>query len=179
MQNLVHSVAQTLSGQSVIAYDDSLSVLDNRTGQTYTIPIERNAIKATDFRKIKGDSFGADTVDQVDRGLRVFDPGYLNTAVVESSITFIDGAKGTIHFREHSLDTLVQNNDWEEVVYLINWGYLPTWTEKMQFRKALAGAMQPPKAVVDVIKALPSVLRYMLADTNTDKTIVEMHLYAR
>ena len=89
MQNLVHSVAQTFGGQSVVTYDDSLSVLDNRTGRTYTIPIERNAIKATDFRKIKGDSFEADPVDQVDRGLRVFDPGYLNTAVVESSITFM------------------------------------------------------------------------------------------
>jgi citrate synthase len=66
-----------------------------------------------------------------------------------------DGRRGTIHFREHNLDKLVRNNDWEEVVFMINWGYLPTSDEKMQFRRSLAEAMMAPQAVVDVIRAFP------------------------
>lgn len=66
-----------------------------------------------------------------------------------------DGRRGTIHFREHNLDKLVRNNDWEEVVFMINWGWLPTAEEKIKFRKSLAEAMKPPKVVVDVIRTFP------------------------
>jgi citrate synthase len=89
MQNIVSSVSQALGGQPILSYDGSLSVLDNRTGKVYSIPIERNAIKATDLKQIKADSVGADIVDQVEGGLRVLDPGFYNTAVVESAITFM------------------------------------------------------------------------------------------
>ncbi|KAF2021111.1 citrate synthase [Aaosphaeria arxii CBS 175.79] len=155
MQSIVESVSDAFSGQSAIAYDSSLSVLDNRTGKTYSIPIARNAVRATDFKQIKGDGSRADVVEQMEAGLRILDPGYMNTAVVESSVTFIDGIRGTIHYREHSLDKVVRDNDWEEVVYLINWGHLPTLTEKVRFRKDLAANMVPPQPVVDVIRALP------------------------
>ncbi|KAF2113638.1 citrate synthase [Lophiotrema nucula] len=150
-----YNVESLSSAVSSIPSEDSLSVLDNRTGRMYTIPVERNAVSAIDFAQIKGSTFGADPVDRVDAGLRVFDPGFLNTAVVESSMTFVDGKQGTIHYREHSLDNLVRDNDWEDVVYMLNWGSLPTSDEKKQFRRALADAMPPPQAVVNVITAFP------------------------
>ena len=34
--------------------NDTLTITDNRTGQTYTLPISGNAITATDLCRIKG-----------------------------------------------------------------------------------------------------------------------------
>jgi citrate synthase len=69
---------------------NTLSVTDNRTGGSYTIPITRNAIDASEFRQIKTPYGGPDTeADQPEHGLRVFDPGFGNTCVSESRITFV------------------------------------------------------------------------------------------
>ncbi|KAF2191888.1 citrate synthase [Zopfia rhizophila CBS 207.26] len=137
-------------------YDDSLSIFDNRTGRAYSIPIERNAIKATNLKQITADGSSLDPKGLPDTsGLKVVDRGFLNTACAESSITYIDGKRGTIHYHEHSLENIMRNNDYEEVIHLLNWGYLPTSEEKTQFRRALAANMKPPKVVADVIQAFP------------------------
>jgi citrate synthase len=63
-------------------------VIDERTGQYYQIPINHNAISANEFKKIKA----PDTeyyADQNENGIRVFDPGFTNTAVVESKVTYV------------------------------------------------------------------------------------------
>lgn len=64
---------------------------------------------------------------------------------------------GTIHYRQHSIDDLFRENDFEEVAYLLIWGSLPSNAEKMSFRKALAEAMSPPSCVLDVINSFPCV----------------------
>lgn len=69
----------------------SLTVVDNRTGQTYEIPIKNNSIPATDFKKIKAQPNGDRSEDETEQGLRVYDPAYMNTAVVQSKITYING----------------------------------------------------------------------------------------
>lgn len=56
--------------------------LDNRTGKTYTIPIEHNSIPATAFKQLKmasndGAAKGNREEDEVEGGLRVYDPGQL------------------------------------------------------------------------------------------------------
>lgn len=154
IQDIVESITDIFSGRPTQTHDAWLSVTDSRTGKSYNIPIEHNAVRANDFRQIQGNKVG-NRADYMDGGLKVLDPGYQNTAVVESAITLIDGKRGSIHFRGYSLDELVEKNDWEEVVYLINWGYLPTLQEKLEFRRALAAHMEAPQAVVDVIRALP------------------------
>lgn len=65
-----------------------LHVIDERTGQYYQIPICHNAISASEFKKIKA----PDTeyyADQNESGIRVLDPGFTNTAVVESKVTYV------------------------------------------------------------------------------------------
>lgn len=65
-----------------------LHVIDERTGQYYQIPIQHNAISANEFKKIKA----PDTeyyADQNENGIRVFDPGFTNTAVVDSKVTYV------------------------------------------------------------------------------------------
>lgn len=66
----------------------TLFVQDSRTGVKYEIPIRRNAIQAIDLRHIRAPATEADRADQVSRGLRIYDPGLQNTAVVESAISF-------------------------------------------------------------------------------------------
>ena len=65
----------------------SLTVRDNRTGVEYDVPILDGTIKAADLGKIR--------TDDETPGLAVYDPGFVNTASCRSSVTFIDGDKGT------------------------------------------------------------------------------------
>ena len=68
---------------------DALTVTDNRSGRSYHIPIRHNAIHALALRAITIPETGSNPVDQVGNGLRVLDPGYRNTAVKESRITYM------------------------------------------------------------------------------------------
>ncbi|MFQ5473808.1 MAG: citrate (Si)-synthase, partial [Dehalococcoidia bacterium] len=70
---------------------ESLTVVDNRTGVTYEIPITDDAVRASDFRKIRQ--------HEGDFGLLVYDPAFVNTASCRSAITFIDGEKGILRYR--------------------------------------------------------------------------------
>jgi len=58
---------------------ESLSVTDSRTGSAYEIPSAEGAVRATELRQIE--------VDEDDVGLMSYDPAFLNTAAVRSSIT--------------------------------------------------------------------------------------------
>jgi len=62
-----------------------------RTGKTYEVPIEDNAVAASAFKAIKA--------GKGDPGLVVYDPAYTNTAVCRSSICFIDGDRGILRYR--------------------------------------------------------------------------------
>lgn len=66
----------------------TLYVRDSRTDIKYEIPIRRNAVAAIELKKIKALAVGTNRADQVSSGLRVHDPGLLNTTVIESAISF-------------------------------------------------------------------------------------------
>ena len=70
------------------ASSNSLSITDNRTGRRYVIPVAHNAVEATQFKQIKVSGYGSYPADQED-GLRLFDPGFHNTAVMESKVTYM------------------------------------------------------------------------------------------
>lgn len=152
---MVHILAKVFGQTSLGDANGSLTVVDNRTGRQYTIPIHRNTVKATDFRRITAAGLGANPAEQIESGLKIFDRGYLNTACMESKITFIDGNRGYIQYRNYSIDHLYHNNTFEEVAHLVMFGNLPSPSEKLNFRRALAKGMQPPQCVIDVIQAFP------------------------
>src|SRR3979409_1874848 len=79
---------------------DSLSVTDNRTGETYDLPITGGTVKGMDLRQIK--------VGDDDFGLMSYDPAYTNTASCRSAITYIDGAAGVL---AHPGDPLEQESE--------------------------------------------------------------------
>ncbi|KAI3638333.1 hypothetical protein MIR68_003944 [Amoeboaphelidium protococcarum] len=96
----------------------SLTVLDNRTGKSYQIPIDNGHVKATDFEQIKKSSDDQD-------GLRLYDPAYQNTAVAKSAITYIDGDNGILLYRGYPIEELAEKSNFLEVAYLLIYGQLP------------------------------------------------------
>jgi citrate synthase len=66
----------------------TLLVTDSRTNKQYEIPIKHNAVLARDFKSIRAPGRGANRADQMSGGLRLHDPGLLNTTVVETGISF-------------------------------------------------------------------------------------------
>jgi len=97
---------------------DTITITDNRTGQTYTLPIENETIRAMDLRKIK--------TNPDDFGLMTYDPAFMNTASCRSSITYIDGDKGILRYRGYPIEVLAEHCTFLEVTYLLLFGELPT-----------------------------------------------------
>jgi len=107
---------------------DTLSITDNRTGKKYEIPVEHDAIKALELRKIK--------VKEDDFGLMTYDPALMNTASVKSRITFIDGDKGILRYRGYPIEQLAEKcTSFLEVAYLILAGDLPAKNQLEQWRQ--------------------------------------------
>jgi citrate synthase len=97
---------------------DTLTVTDNRTGQTYELPVADGAIRAMDLRQIK--------ISEEDFGLLSYDPGFKNTASCRSEVTFIDGGVGALHYRGYPIEQLAENSSFLEVAYLLVHGALPS-----------------------------------------------------
>ena len=96
---------------------ESLTVVDNRTGAEYELPIVDGAIHATEFGKIKGPD-GA--------GLLSYDPAFLNTASCRSTITYIDGDAGILRYRGYPIEQVAEQAGFLETAYLVLEGELPT-----------------------------------------------------
>ncbi len=99
----------------------TLTVTDNRTGETYELPIEDGTVRAMDLRQIK--------TGQDDFGLMAYDPAYMNTASCRSAITYIDGDDGILQHRGYPIEQLCEHSTYLEVAYLLIHGALPTQGE--------------------------------------------------
>ena len=97
---------------------NSLTVTDNRTGETYELPVTDGTVRAMDLRSIK--------VSDDDFGLMAYDPAFTNTASTRSEITYIDGAAGILEYRGYSIEQLCEDSNYLEVAYLLIHGELPT-----------------------------------------------------
>ncbi|MEJ2216942.1 MAG: citrate/2-methylcitrate synthase, partial [Gemmatimonadota bacterium] len=104
---------------------DTVTITDNRTGKQYELPIIYGtypkygaSISAPELRKIK--------VSEDDFGMMSYDPAFKNTANSKSSITFIDGERGILHYRGYPIDELAEKSSFLEVAYLSLFGELPT-----------------------------------------------------
>lgn len=82
-------IDSTAASQNRVTEPHSLHVVDSRTGKYYNIPIAHNAIKASEFKRIKTPENASYYADQNEQGLRLYDPGFSNTVVSESSVTYM------------------------------------------------------------------------------------------
>ncbi len=101
--------------------ENTLTITDNRTGQTYSVPIEDGTIRAMSLRQIK--------TGPEDFGLMTYDPAFMNTASCRSAITYIDGDKGILRYRGYPIEALAERCTFLEVAYLLLFGELPTAPE--------------------------------------------------
>src|SRR6059058_4143513 len=105
---------------------DTLTITDNRTGQTYEVPIEDGTVRAMALRDIK--------VNEDDFGLMTYDPAYTNTASCRSAITYIDGDQGILEYRGYPIEQLAEQSTYLEVAYLLVHGELPNQQELDQWK---------------------------------------------
>ncbi len=120
---------ETTNGGGVATASDTLTITDNRTGETYEVPVEDGTVRAIALRDIK--------VSEDDFGLMTYDPAYTNTASCRSAITYIDGDKGILEYRGYPIEQLAEQSTYLEVAYLLIHGELPTqdqldhWTHEV------------------------------------------------
>jgi citrate synthase len=88
--------------------EESVTIIDNRTGEQRTVPIVDGAIHATEL------------------GLLSYDPAFLNTAACRSSITYIDGDAGILRYRGYPIEEIAETAGFLETAYLLLEGELPT-----------------------------------------------------
>jgi citrate synthase len=96
----------------------TLTITDNRTGESYDVEVTDGTVKTMDLRQIK--------VAVDDFGLMGYDPGFTNTASCRSAITYIDGEAGVLEHRGYSIEQLCESSTYLEVAYLLVFGELPT-----------------------------------------------------
>jgi citrate synthase len=96
---------------------NTLTVTDDRTGKTYTLPIEEGAIRASDLAQIQLEPRGP--------GLVSYDPRLRNTALCRSKIGCIDAGPDTLAYRGYAIEELAAHSTYLETAYLIVKGELP------------------------------------------------------
>jgi citrate synthase len=102
----------------------SITVTDNRNGESLEIPIEHGGVAASEFSKILP-------------GVWFYDPGFMSTAMAESSITFIDGDAGILRYRGYPIEQLAEHSTYVEVAYLLLHGELPNAQQAAEWQKEI------------------------------------------
>ncbi len=97
---------------------ETLTIIDNRTGKSYEVPITLETTRAIDLRQIK--------VSEDDFGLMSYVTASENTVSCKSTITFIDGDKGILRYRGYPIEQLAEKSNYLEVAYLLLYGELPS-----------------------------------------------------
>ena len=100
---------------------DTITITDDRTGKTVTVPIE-------------GGVFPASAVRELDPSLFIYDPAYMQTASCKSEITYLDGEEGILRYRGYPIEQLAEHSTFLEVAYLLLHGELPTQDGLDQWR---------------------------------------------
>jgi citrate synthase len=92
---------------------DTITITDDRTGKTVTVPIE-------------GGVFPSSALRELDPTLYCYDPAFLSTASCKSAITYLDGDAGILRYGGYPIDQLAEHSSYLEVAYLLLNGELPT-----------------------------------------------------
>ena len=92
---------------------ESITITDNRTGESMEIPIHNGGVSSGDWRKAVP-------------GVFFHDPSFMATAVTESAVTYLDGEAGILRYRGYPIEQLAEQSTYLEVAYLLINGDLPT-----------------------------------------------------
>ena len=73
----------------------------------------------------------------------------------ESALSNVEGAEGRLSYLGYSIEDLVENCTYEEVVYLLHRGRLPNRAELADGEARLRAERNLPDGVIDFLKAAP------------------------
>jgi len=110
LQPLPTAAAAAQSEEKKGSGAQSLTIVDNRTGKKIDLPIQNNTVVATKF---------------LDFGLKLYDPGFMNTCSATSRICEIQGGKGILRYRGYPIEQLAERSTFVEVSFLLIYGQLP------------------------------------------------------
>ena len=92
---------------------ETVTITDNRTGESIEIPIVNGGVDATEWRKLLPNVW-------------FYDPAFMTTAACSSAITELDGDNGILRYRGYPIEQLAEQSTYLEVAYLLIHGELPT-----------------------------------------------------
>ncbi|KIE51630.1 MAG: hypothetical protein MB52_02165 [marine actinobacterium MedAcidi-G1] len=104
---------------------ESISITDNRTGDSIEIPIDKNGVDSGEWSKLLP-------------GIWFDDASFGNTSGAHSAVTELDGNAGFLRYRGYPIEQLAKDCSFLEVAYLLLDGELPTreqlasWEEEIQ-----------------------------------------------
>ena len=121
-------------------------------GKRYELPVivgSENEV-AIDISKLR-DVSGAITMD----------PGYKNSGVCKSEITFLDGEEGILRYRGYSIEDLADKADFLEVSYLLIFGELPTSQQLEKFENDIRKYTLVNEEMKNIIDGFPKTAHPM------------------
>ena len=121
-------------------------------GKKYELPIivgSENEI-AVDISKLRDIS-----------GVITMDPGYKNSGVCKSDITFLDGEEGILRYRGYSIEDLADKASFLEVSYLLIFGELPNAAKLEQFEKDIQRYTLVNEEMKSIIDGFPKTAHPM------------------
>jgi citrate synthase len=95
---------------------DSITITDNRSGESVEIPIVEGGVSSEGWRKLLP-------------GIWFSDPAFLTTAACSSAVTYLDGDAGILRYRGYPIEQLADKSTYLEVAYLLKHGELPNKDE--------------------------------------------------
>lgn len=84
-----------------------------------------------------------------------FDPGFANTAIAKSSITYVDGAAGELRHRGYSIEEIAKNSSFLELAYLLLYGALPNAVELSEWENDISRHMMLNEEMRSFFDAFP------------------------
>ncbi|HEX5267849.1 MAG TPA: citrate synthase [Acidimicrobiales bacterium] len=100
---------------------ESVTITDNRTGESIEIPLQNGGVAAGEWHKLLPDTW-------------FYDPAFMQTAACASAITYLDGEGGVLRYRGYPIEQLAEHSTYLEVAYLLLNGELPTAEQAEKWR---------------------------------------------
>ena len=106
---------------------ESITITDNRTGESLEIPIVNSGVDAAEWRKLLP-------------GIWFDDPSFSATSGADSAITYLDGGQGLLRYRGYPIEQLAETTSFLEVAHLLVRGYLPDGPQLKAWQDEVAEA---------------------------------------
>ncbi len=94
-------------------------------------------------------------------GAITMDPGYKNSGVCKSDITFLDGEEGILRYRGYSIEQLADKSNFLEVSFLLIFGELPTAAELEKFENDIRKYSLVNEEMKSIIDGFPKTAHPM------------------